>query len=99
MRSIEEFPDDQRPSLDQVLQQNSDVLERLLREGFFALEPEHSYFVYQLQVNDHVQTGVVAEVPLAEFQAGLIRQHDDLYGVADSILSFPSEISRKATQV
>ena len=77
MRSIEEFPDDQRPSLDQVLQQNSDALERLLREGFFALEPEHSYFVYQLQVNDHVQTGVVAEVPLAEFQAGLIRQHED----------------------
>ena len=77
MRSIEEFPNDQRPSLDELLRQNADALDRFLQNRFFVREPESGIFVYQLRVSDHVQTGIVAEVPLTEYQAGLILRHED----------------------
>ena len=77
IRSIEEFPDSDRLSLDELLHQNATVLEKLLGNGSFVLEPQPGFFVYQLRCQDHIQTGVVAEVPLSDYYAGLIRGHED----------------------
>ena len=50
IRSIEEFPDSDRLSLDELLHQNATVLEKLLGDGSFVLEPQPGIFVYQLYV-------------------------------------------------
>ena len=77
IRSIEEFPDNDGLSLDELLHQNAAVLARLLGDGSFVLEPQPGFFVYQLRCQDHMQTGIVAEVPLSDYHAGVIRGHED----------------------
>ena len=77
IRSIEEFPDSDRLSLDELLHQNSTVLEKLLGDGSFVLESQPGIFVYQLCCQDHMQTAVVAEVPLSDYYAGSVRGHED----------------------
>ena len=61
IRSIEEFPDSDLLSLDELLHQNATVLEKLLGDGSFVLEPQPGIFIYQLCCQDHMQTAVVAE--------------------------------------
>jgi uncharacterized protein (DUF1015 family) len=63
--------------LDELLHQNAAVLARLLGDGSFVLEPQPGFFVYQLRCQDHMQTGIVAEVPLSDYHAGVIRGHED----------------------
>ena len=77
IRSIEEFPDSDHLSSGELLHQNATVLERLLGDGSFVLEPQPGIFVYQLRCHDHMQTAVVAEVPLSDYSAGLVRGHED----------------------
>ena len=76
IRSIEEFPDSDRLSLAELLHQNAAVLERLLGDGSFVLESQPGFFIYQLRCKNHIQTGIVAEVPLSDYYAGLIRGHE-----------------------
>ncbi len=76
MRSREEYPRSQRPSLDVLLARNKARLEEMIRAGDFVREPRPSLYLYRLSVAGHVQTGVVAEIPVAEFEQGLVKKHE-----------------------
>ena len=75
MRVEEEFPKSARPSAETLLQRNRATVQGLLDDGSFRQFEEDAVYVYRLQTEDHVQTGVVAEVPVDEYQSGRIRRH------------------------
>ncbi len=77
IRSIEEFPETDQYSLEDILQDNLHALEKLLEDGSFLLESEPALYVYELHCEDHTQTGIVAEVPLSNYGAGRIRGHEE----------------------
>ena len=76
MRSTEEFPEEERPAFDENLQRNSARLQQMIREGVFQYNSAPGFYVYRLAVDDHVQTGLIAEIPVDEFDGGGIRKHE-----------------------
>lgn len=76
MRSQDEFPQDECPDLGELLQTNKDKLTKLLDGGAFREIQDQCLFIYRLRVDDHEQTGLVAEVPIKEYQDGVIKKHE-----------------------
>jgi uncharacterized protein (DUF1015 family) len=76
MRSLEEFPASERPSLESLLERNRRHLERLLSLGAFRDTGGECLFIYRLRVDDHEQVGLVGEVPVDEYDQGVIKQHE-----------------------
>ncbi|HAF74116.1 MAG TPA: hypothetical protein DCG21_02610, partial [Gammaproteobacteria bacterium] len=61
MRSVDDFPAGERPAEEQLLQENIDQLGQLLASGAYRQCDQDSVFIYQLSVDGHSQTGIVAE--------------------------------------
>lgn len=76
MRSTDEFPEAERPAFDENLQRNSARLQELIRNGVFVYNDVPGFYLYRLEVEDHVQTGLIAEIPVDEFDGGGIRKHE-----------------------
>lgn len=76
MRSLEEFSATERPALDDLLQENKKALENLLEQGAFHDTGEPCLFIYRLQVDGHEQIGLVGEVPVDEYDRGVIKKHE-----------------------
>jgi uncharacterized protein (DUF1015 family) len=55
---------------------NAAALERLLDAGLFEEFPEPALYVYRLRSDDHVQTGIVGEVPPEAFVDGRVLGHE-----------------------
>lgn len=76
MRSLEEFPAAERPTLDELLERNKDKLEDLLSQGAFRETDAPCLFIYRLQIEDHEQVGLVGEIPVDEYDRGIIKKHE-----------------------
>lgn len=76
MRSLEEFPATERPTLDELLALNRRNLESLLEQGAFRDTGSPCLFIYRLQVDDHEQVGLVGEVPVDEYDRDVIKKHE-----------------------
>jgi uncharacterized protein (DUF1015 family) len=76
MRSLDEFGDDARPSLDDLLAGNRSRLEQLLESGAFVRRDRPSLYVYRLALDGHEQTGLVAEIPVEEYEQGRVLRHE-----------------------
>ena len=76
MRSHEEYPPGECPSVDQLLRTNAQTLGRMMARGDFVPRPTPSLYLYRLREGAHVQTGVVAEVPVEEYESGLVKKHE-----------------------
>lgn len=76
MQSLEEFPAAERPTLDELLELNRKNLESLLEQGAFRQMGAPCLFIYRLQVDDHEQVGVVGEIPIDEYDRGVIKKHE-----------------------
>jgi uncharacterized protein (DUF1015 family) len=63
---------------DDVAAEARAALSRLLEADAFRSFPEPGCFAYRLAAAGHVQTGVVAEVPVAAFESGDVRGHEDV---------------------
>ena len=87
MRLMEDFPEDGRPGQGELLQINRQTLERILDSGSFARLAEPSLFAYQLDSGNHVQTGIVCEVPVEEYDQGKIRKHENTLQDKESLLA------------
>ncbi len=87
MRSREEFPPEERPTLLEVLELNAAKLQQLLDEG--AFQPSHGkyLYLYRMATDEHVQTGVVAEMPIAEYDGGRIRKHEHTQPIKEDELT------------
>jgi uncharacterized protein (DUF1015 family) len=55
---------------------NAAALQRLLDAGLFEELPERALYVYRLRSADHVQTGIVGEVPPQAFVDGRVLGHE-----------------------
>lgn len=76
MRSLEEFPACEQPTLEDVLDLNKTNLENLLAQGAFRATENPCLFIYRLRADDHEQVGLVAEVPVDEYDRGVIKKHE-----------------------
>ena len=76
MRATDDFPSGQRPSEEQVLKENIAQLQQFLTDGAYHRCVEEGIFVYEIGVEGHTQTGIVAEIPIAEYESGLVRKHE-----------------------
>lgn len=59
-----------------ALRASASVLEAMLAEGVFRPWPRPALALYRLATDDHVQTGIVAAVAVADYEEGRIRPHE-----------------------
>lgn len=76
MRSREEYPPGECPTLDELLLSNGRRLKQMMDGGDFDYRQTPSFYLYRLREGGHVQTGVVAEVPVEEYENGLVKKHE-----------------------
>ena len=76
MRSTDEFPEFERPPFDLNLQRNSAKLQQLLGNGTYIKNETPGFYLYRLEVDSHVQTGLVVELSIQEFFDGRIKKHE-----------------------
>ena len=75
MRSVEEYPSDEAPSLSALLRRNARFVRGCVEAGRFVTQPP-CVFVYRIASGGHVQRGVVAEMPIDAYLDGRIRRHE-----------------------
>jgi len=71
-----DFPEGTDPYDDRVYAKAAANLKLMVSEGVLVRDPVPCLYVYQQQMGDHIQTGVVAAVSVAEYEAGLIKRHE-----------------------
>ena len=75
MRSVEEYASDQAPGAPALLERNARFVRKYVEAGRFVAQPP-CVFVYRLASGNHVQRGVVAEMPIDAYLDGRIRRHE-----------------------
>lgn len=76
MRSRDEYPASQRPSLDKILKINAANLRRLIDEGDFEPVAQPSLFIYRLAIEGHQQTALVCEIPIDDYHNRRVLKHE-----------------------
>lgn len=100
MRSCEEYPEDQRPPFDENLQRNSARLQALIRDGVFVYNDTPGLYLYRLAVDEHVQAGLIAEIPVDEFDDGHIRKHEHTQrDKEDTLIRYRDEVRASSTPI
>lgn len=77
MRTTDDFPEGERPSESRITAENIEALQKLRDSGAFTLCKEEGVFVYQVEIDGHRQTGIVAEIPIKEYETGVVRKHEE----------------------
>ena len=76
MRTPEDYFELEKPSLELVLDHNSNEVQKMLEDSSFEIQQQEALYIYRLHTRDHVQTAVIAEVPVTEYQQGRIHRHE-----------------------
>jgi uncharacterized protein (DUF1015 family) len=76
VRAEIDLPEDTNPYSDAVYARAKENLDRMTAEGAMIRETEPCLFLYQQQMNDHVQTGLVALCHVDDYDKGLIKRHE-----------------------
>ncbi len=59
-----------------VYEKGSENLQRFIEEGILVRDETEQFYVYQQQMGDHVQVGLVAAASVAAYEANLIKKHE-----------------------
>lgn len=73
-----EFDKGERPSWDQIFDKAKSNLEWFRSEGILTTDDRDAVYVYRLSTGEHSQTGVVACCSLDEYEAGVIKKHENV---------------------
>jgi len=92
MRLQEDFPEDAQPTQDELLNGNKQSLQSLLDNGSFNPINTPCMFVYQLGTRDHLQTGLVCEVSVEEYESGALRKHENTRAAKEDLLARYQEV-------
>ncbi len=76
VRAEIDFPEGQDPYADAVYAKAVENFKRLQAEGHLVRESEPCVYVYQQQMGDHVQQGLVALSHVADYAADRIKKHE-----------------------
>lgn len=71
-----DLPADTHPYDAAVYAKAAENLAKLRAEGVLVQDPQPCYYVYQLQMGGHVQTGLVAAASVADYDTNRIRKHE-----------------------
>ena len=77
-RAEGEFPEENRPSPDEVFSRAKQNLDRFISENIYVSDPEDAFYVYQLATVTHTQTGVVGCCSIDDYEQGVIRKHENV---------------------
>ena len=75
-RSEIDLADDVSPYSNEVYAKADENFEKLQADGILQLESEPSLYVYQLQMDEQIQTSVVACCSIDEYDTDLIKKHE-----------------------
>ena len=92
MRTLEEFAEHEKPSLDDILHHNQSCLNKLFEKGVFNETRSPAYFIYRLRVDSHEQVGLVANVPLEDYTTGRLKKHEHTQVEKESMLTRYNEV-------
>ena len=71
---------DLEPGIDlhdeRVYRQAQTAFERLCREAPLTLDAGRHFYIYQLEMNGRVQTGVIGAAAAADYKSGVIKKHE-----------------------
>ena len=70
------FPKGSKPAIEEVFERARQNLEEFVDKGILEADPNRAYYVYQLTSDEHTQTGLVACLPLDEYEQGVIKKHE-----------------------
>jgi len=71
-----DFPDATGVDDRRIYARAKENLETLIRKGILFSEETEAFYLYRQRKGDHLQTGIVAGVSVAEYEAGQIRRHE-----------------------
>ena len=71
-----DLPPGTDPYSDAVYQKGAENLHRLVEENILTRDGQDCYYLYQLQMNDHVQVGLVAVASVVDYDSNRIRKHE-----------------------
>lgn len=77
-RSEAEFPADSHPPIEQVFERARANLEQFINDGILVHDREPAFYVYQLASSGHTQTGLVGCCSLEDYEAGVIKKHENV---------------------
>lgn len=64
------------PHADAVYAQGAENIRRFIAEGILVRDPAPCFYLYRQELGGHCQTGIVALVSVADYEAGVIRRHE-----------------------
>lgn len=76
--SPEDIDENEPVSNEQLLVLARESLDRILASPAFATPSRDAFYLYQLRTDNHVQTGLVADIPISDYQNGHIRVHEQV---------------------
>lgn len=92
MRLQEDYPEDARPTQEELLDNNKAHLQSLLQSGAFKQLDQASMFVYQLGSGSHIQTGLVCEASVEDYENGTLKKHENTRASKEDLLARYQEV-------
>jgi uncharacterized protein (DUF1015 family) len=71
-----EFPPDANAYNEEIYLRGKHNLQMYEREGMIKRDPKPCFYIYRQQMNQHIQTGIVAGASCAEYETNEIRKHE-----------------------
>ena len=71
-----QFAPDQDMYAPEVYARASEVLEQRIEDGTYLSDSNRAYYIYELRMDGHAQTGVVAICSIDEYEDGTIKRHE-----------------------
>lgn len=71
-----DLPDDIDQYSPQVYQKGKENFERLVSDGVMEQDEQESYYIYQLDMGDHTQTGLVGCCAIDDYFNNVIKKHE-----------------------
>jgi uncharacterized protein (DUF1015 family) len=76
IRSEIEFSEDVNPYSQAVYERSRDNFDSFLQKGLLFEDSQEDLYIYQLQMDSHIQTGIVGCSSVDEYDQGLIKIHE-----------------------
>lgn len=67
-----------KPPAEEIFSRAKENLDEFIRKAIFTTDPDEALYVYQLAGPEHIQTGVVGCLSLDDYEAGVIKKHENV---------------------
>ena len=71
------FPDDVSTYDDRVYRRAKELLEEMISNGTFISDDNACYYIYELTMCEHTQTGIVACSAVSDYEEDIIKKHEN----------------------